>query len=44
MLDGWMSALLLAIESNNVVGLRLLKLAGGGSDGCAEASLMLRER
>ena len=44
MLDAWMSALMLAIESNNVVGLRLLKLAGGGSDAYAEGSLMVREK
>ena len=44
MLDTWMSALMLAMESNNVVGLRLLKLAGGGSDAYAEASLMVREK
>ena len=44
MLDAWMSALMLAIESNNVVELRLLKIAGGGSDAYAEASLMVREK
>ena len=34
----WMSTLMLIVQSNNVVGLRLMKLA------YAEASLMVREK
>jgi hypothetical protein len=44
MLDAWISALMLVVESNNVVGLRLLKIAGGGSEAYAEAGLMIREK
>ena len=44
MLESWMSVLMLAVESNNVVRLRLLKLAGGGSEALAEASLMVPEK
>jgi len=44
MFEAWMSTLMLFVESNNVVGLRLAKIAGGGSDAYAEASLMVREK
>ena len=44
MFETWMSTLMLFVESNNVVGLRLAKIAGGGSDAYAEASLMVREK
>ena len=44
MFKSWMSALMLAVESNNVVRLRLWKLAGGGSDAFTEASLMVHEK
>jgi hypothetical protein len=40
----WHTIMMLAIESNGVVGLRLMKLASGGSDAQAEADLMLREK
>jgi hypothetical protein len=44
MLDAWMSALMLVVESNNVIGLRLAKFASGGSDAYDEASLMVQEK
>ena len=44
MLDAWMSALMLVAESNTVIGLRLVKLASGGSDSFSEASLMIQEK
>ena len=44
MFEAWLSTLMLFVESNNVVGLRLAKIAGGGSDAYAEASLMVREK
>jgi hypothetical protein len=40
----WHTALMLAIESNGVISLRLMKLACGGGDAQAEADLMLREK
>jgi|BarGraIncu00222A_1022003.scaffolds.fasta_scaffold74562_2 hypothetical protein len=40
----WHTIMMLAIESNGVVGLRLMKLASGGSDAQVEADLMLREK
>jgi hypothetical protein len=36
--------MLLVVESNTVIGLRLLKLASGGGDACAEARLMVGEK
>jgi len=44
MLDAWMSALMLAIESGNVIGLRLMKIAAGGVDANVETSLMIQEK
>ena len=44
MFETWMSALMLAVESNNVVRLRVLKIANGGSDAYAEATLMIQEK
>ena len=44
MLESWLSALMLAVESNNVVRLRLWKIAGGGSEALNEASLMVQEK
>lgn len=40
----WYSATMLAIESSGVIGLRLMKLAGGGTDAQDEAGLMVREK
>jgi hypothetical protein len=40
----WHRIMMLAIESNGVVGLRLMKLASGGSDAQGEADLTLREK
>jgi hypothetical protein len=40
----WQTVLSLAIESNGVISLRLLKLACGGSDAQDKADLMLREK
>jgi len=40
----WHTIMMLAIESNGVVGLRLMKLASGGGDAQVEAELMLREK
>lgn len=44
MLFPWHTFMMLAIELTGVVGLRLLKLASGGSDAQVEADLMLREK
>jgi hypothetical protein len=40
----WHTILMLAIESNGVISLRLMKLACGGNDAKVEADLMLREK
>ena len=40
----WYSATMLGIEANQVVGLRLLKLSGGGLDARDEAALMVYEK
>jgi hypothetical protein len=40
----WHTIMMLAIESNGVVGLRLIKLASGDSDAQVEAELMLSEK
>ncbi len=40
----WHTVMMLAIESNGVIGLRLIKLASGGSDAGDEFGLMLREK
>jgi hypothetical protein len=40
----WHTIMMLAIESSGVVGLRLMKIASGGSHAQVEADLMLREK
>jgi hypothetical protein len=44
MLFPWQSIALLALESNCVVALRLMRLAGGGDLALNEAHLMLNEK
>ena len=44
MFDAWLSAAMLALECSAVVNLRLMKIAEGGSDAYAEASLMMEEK
>jgi hypothetical protein len=44
MFQSWFSAVLLAFESNDVVRLRLARIAAGGSDAYDEASLMWDEK
>jgi hypothetical protein len=38
------STMMLAVESSNVVGLRMMKLTSGGRDARDEAQLMLNEK
>jgi hypothetical protein len=40
----WLQAAALALESNRVIALRLVKLSAGGSPARAEASRMIREK
>jgi hypothetical protein len=40
----WYPALMLAVESNNVIDLRLRKMATGSIDPTIESGLMVRER
>jgi hypothetical protein len=44
MLKFWYDATMLSLESQRVVGLRLMKLAGGGKNAQAEASRMVTEK
>lgn len=44
MLNPWQSTFLLALESSQVVNLRMGVLAGGGGDAWREANLMLSEK
>jgi hypothetical protein len=44
MLFPWREMMLLAVESNEVIGLRLMRIAAGGGDALVEADLMLREK
>ncbi len=44
MFGPWHSAVLLLLESCDVVGLRLMKLAGGGGTAIAESQLMVSEK
>lgn len=44
MFGPWYAMMMLAIESNSVIGLRLVKLAGGGTDAHHEAHLMVGEK
>jgi hypothetical protein len=38
------SIMMLGLESNNVIGLRMLKLTRGGNDAVKEMHLMMREK
>ena len=40
----WYSAAMLALESNNVIALRLMKLTFGGAEAHREANLMITEK
>ena len=40
----WYAATMLAIESNGVIALRLMKMAGGGQEARDEAELMVSEK
>lgn len=40
----WYDATMLSVESQHVIGLRLMKLAGGGKNAQAEASRMVMEK
>ncbi len=44
MLEAWLSAVMFAVESSEVVRLRMMKLSHGGGDAYSEAALMLREK
>jgi hypothetical protein len=44
MLFPWQSIAMLVLESNCVVALRLMRLAGGGNVALNEANLMMREK
>ena len=44
MLDSWFTVALLAIESQGVIGLRMMKLAAGGQDAQSEAFQMVNEK
>ena len=44
MLESWFPVILLALESSEVIGLRIAKLAGGGIDAQHEARLMVVEK
>ncbi len=44
MLDSWLAMTMLAIESNEVVGLRLAKFYMGGEAAWEEADLMISEK
>ena len=44
MFGPWFIVTLLALESSEVIGLRVAKLAGGGVDAEHEAHLMVREK
>jgi hypothetical protein len=40
----WYPALMLAVESNNVIDIRLRKIAGGGVNAAEESILMVTEK
>jgi hypothetical protein len=40
----WYQATLLSLEAQRVIGLRIMKIAGGGTNAQAEASLMMTEK
>lgn len=44
MLDPWFEATMLAIEAQQVIGLRLIKLARGGTNAHSEAQRMVSEK
>jgi hypothetical protein len=44
MFGPWFTVTLLALESSEVIGLRVAKLAGGGVDAHHEAHLMVNEK
>jgi len=44
MFGPWFTVTLLALESSEVIGLRVAKLAGGGADAQHEAQLMVSEK
>lgn len=44
MFSPWREMILLAVEFNEVIGLRLMRCAAGGNDALAEADLMLSEK
>lgn len=44
MFGAWFTVILLALESSEVIGLRVAKLAGGGVDAQHEAHLMVSEK
>jgi hypothetical protein len=44
MLGTFFSTILLAFESSNVIGLRMMKIMSGGSGSHDEANLMVREK
>jgi hypothetical protein len=44
MLFPWQNITLLALESNCVIALRLMRIAGGGDSALTEANLMLSEK
>lgn len=44
MFGPWFEATMLAIEANEVIGLRLIKLAGGGTAAHSEAQRMVSEK
>ena len=44
MFGPWFTVTLLALESSEVIGLRVAKLAGGGADAQREAHLMVSEK
>ena len=44
MFGPWFTVILLALESSEVIGLRVAKLAGGGVDAQHEAHLMVSEK
>jgi hypothetical protein len=44
MFDPWYASMMLAFEANDVIRMRLMKIAKGGSEGCFESQLMVQEK
>ena len=44
MLNTWLSVIMLSFEASTVVGLRMLKMSGGGTEAYDEAQLMVVEK